>query len=173
MSTNVKPKRPADATDSDEGGESNHGRKIRPKTILEAHKAQLDRLMNRVDKDIVLPNRPSDKPRAPRKEAAHIVRNIQGSSAGAGSGEFHVYRALRRKENTRLKALDDAAQREEDRQEYEKRQLDLRTKEAEKTNKNREKRLKRKKGNAKPKPVVVGPAPAPNTTMDDDQSNSV
>lgn len=30
-----------------------------------------------------------------------------GSSAGAGSGEFHVYRALRRKEYTRLKDMDE------------------------------------------------------------------
>src|SRR5690242_8939401 len=36
-----------------------------------------------------------------------IVTNVQGSSAGAGSGEFHVYKAARRRERERLKRLDE------------------------------------------------------------------
>ena len=34
-----------------------------------------------------------------------FVRNVMGSSAGAGSGEFHVYRHLRRKEYARQKTM--------------------------------------------------------------------
>ncbi|KAF8440583.1 hypothetical protein BGX38DRAFT_1069968, partial [Terfezia claveryi] len=36
-----------------------------------------------------------------------IVANVQGSSAGAGSGEFHVYKASRRRENERVKMMDE------------------------------------------------------------------
>ena len=32
---------------------------------------------------------------------------MQGSSAGAGSGEFHVYKASRRREYERLKLLEE------------------------------------------------------------------
>lgn len=40
-----------------------------------------------------------------------FVRNVMGSSAGAGSGEFHVYRHLRRKEYARQKYLKESAER--------------------------------------------------------------
>ena len=35
------------------------------------------------------------------------MKNVQGSSAGAGSGEFHVYKQSRRREYERLKIMDD------------------------------------------------------------------
>lgn len=38
-----------------------------------------------------------------------FVRNVMGSSAGAGSGEFHVYRHLRRKEYARQKFIQEKA----------------------------------------------------------------
>ena len=37
------------------------------------------------------------------------MKNVQGSSAGAGSGEFHVYKASRRREYERLKIMEEEA----------------------------------------------------------------
>ena len=40
-----------------------------------------------------------------------MMKNVQGSSAGAGSGEFHVYKASRRREYERLKMMEEQAQK--------------------------------------------------------------
>ncbi|KAL7417852.1 hypothetical protein BDY24DRAFT_373108 [Mrakia frigida] len=40
-----------------------------------------------------------------------MMKNVQGSSAGAGSGEFHVYKQNRRREYERLKLMDEKAAR--------------------------------------------------------------
>lgn len=40
-----------------------------------------------------------------------FIRNVMGSSAGAGSGEFHVYRHLRRKEYARQKHIQQKSKR--------------------------------------------------------------
>ena len=54
----------------------------------------------------------------PRKEkdinkAPDFVYNVMGSSAGAGSGEFHVYRQLRRKEYERQRVLESRKSKED------------------------------------------------------------
>lgn len=43
--------------------------------------------------------------------APEFVRNVMGSSAGAGSGEFHVYRHLRRKEYARQKFIQEKSEK--------------------------------------------------------------
>ncbi|KAF2841809.1 DUF1168-domain-containing protein, partial [Patellaria atrata CBS 101060] len=53
---------------------------------------------------ITLPSAPQAKTLAPPPE---LVANVQGSSAGAGSGEFHVYKASRRREYERLRLMDE------------------------------------------------------------------
>ncbi len=73
-----------------------------------------------------------------------IVANVQGSSAGAGSGEFHVYKASRRREYERLRAMDEEAKEEEDEKEWTAKERERKDKDEEKTRKNREKRNKRK-----------------------------
>ncbi|KAH7346735.1 hypothetical protein BKA65DRAFT_283114 [Rhexocercosporidium sp. MPI-PUGE-AT-0058] len=77
-----------------------------------------------------------------------IVQNVQGSSAGAGSGEFHVYKASRRREYERLRGMDEEVRKEEEGAEWEREKREREERDKEKTRKNREKRerLKRKKG---------------------------
>lgn len=57
---------------------------------------------------MLIPEKPKERgvPSVP-----DFVRNVMGSSAGAGSGEFHVYRHLRRKEYARQKYLKESAER--------------------------------------------------------------
>lgn len=80
-----------------------------------------------------------------------IVANVQGSSAGAGSGEFHVYKASRRREYERLRAMDDEKRKEDEDKEYAVRREEQRRKDEEKTERNRLKRekLKARKGKGK------------------------
>ncbi|KAI9684756.1 MAG: hypothetical protein M1829_000131 [Trizodia sp. TS-e1964] len=76
-----------------------------------------------------------------------IVANVQGSSAGAGSGEFHVYKASRRREYERLRLMDEEVRREAEAREFERRTEELRLRDEAKTSKNkaRRERLKARK----------------------------
>ncbi|TVY37951.1 PRKR-interacting protein [Lachnellula occidentalis] len=77
-----------------------------------------------------------------------IVTNVQGSSAGAGSGEFHVYKASRRREYERLRQMDEDVRKEQDGEDWDKEKREREERDREKTRKNREKRekLKKRKG---------------------------
>lgn len=76
------------------------------KTPAEEQRLKLERLMRNPDKLASIPDRPKEwNPRAPPE----FVRDVMGSSAGAGSGEFHVYRHLRRREYQRQDFLDKMA----------------------------------------------------------------
>ncbi|XP_059405893.1 PRKR-interacting protein 1 homolog [Carassius carassius] len=73
------------------------------KTPAEEQRLKLERLMRNPDKPAPIPERPKEwNPRAPPE----FVRDVMGSSAGAGSGEFHVYRHLRRREYQRQDFLE-------------------------------------------------------------------
>lgn len=73
-----------------------------------------------------------------------IVANVQGSSAGAGSGEFHVYKASRRREYERLRLMDEEVRQEEEKREFERKRDELKKRDEQKTNKNRRRRMKKK-----------------------------
>ncbi|MCJ1473774.1 hypothetical protein MMC13_002425 [Lambiella insularis] len=112
---------------------------------------QLSALFAKPDRDIVIPTSdPSSKSRglAPPPE---IVANVQGSSAGAGSGEFHVYKASRRREYERLRLMDEEVKREKENEEFEKAKEERQKRDEAKTNKNKARRekMKAKKGKGK------------------------
>lgn len=80
-----------------------------------------------------------------------IVANVQGSSAGAGSGEFHVYKASRRREYERLRAMDEEVKEEEAEKEFLAKKEEREKKDEEKLGKNRARREKAKKRQEKKK----------------------
>lgn len=65
-------------------------------------------LFHHQDKPVVIPEPPKSKSLAAPPD---FVRNVMGSSAGAGSGEFHVYRHLRRKEYARQKFIQEKSEK--------------------------------------------------------------
>jgi hypothetical protein len=85
------------------------------------------------------------------KKLRHIVEDlpdrvyhVMGSNAGAGSGEFHTYRHSRRREQERLKQIDEDAERQEKEKERLERLAELENADEEKTTKRRAKRQKKK-----------------------------
>ncbi|VBB77917.1 Putative protein of unknown function [Podospora comata] len=113
-------------------------------TSLQA--ATLSSLFANPDKPIPLPTGPQKKHLPPPPE---IVTNVQGSSAGAGSGEFHVYKAARRREYERLRQMEEETAAEKAQREFEEERLERLRKDEEKTRKNREKRNKKKQNKGK------------------------
>jgi hypothetical protein len=96
------------------------------------------------DIPVTLPATSQPKTHGGMAPPPEIVTNVQGSSAGAGSGEFHVYKASRRREYERLRLMDEEAKREEDDEAWAKRERERREGDEEKTRRNRERREKKK-----------------------------
>ncbi|EOO00044.1 putative duf1168 domain protein [Phaeoacremonium minimum UCRPA7] len=118
--------------------------KKRALTPVSEQAASLDALFAKPDQEIRIPAAGSNgRPRgvAPPPE---IVTNVQGSSAGAGSGEFHVYKASRRREYERLRAMDEEVAREQATEDFERARAEKLARDEEKTRRNREKREKMK-----------------------------
>ncbi|KAH9502894.1 PRKR-interacting protein 1 [Bulinus truncatus] len=111
------------------------------KNPVDLQRLKLEKLMKNPTKEVIIPEKSKDKaPRAPLE----FIRNIWGSSAGAGSGDFHVYRGVRRREYARQKFIKEMAQKDEADSAY-KKSLDQHKLEAEqRTAKKRAKRLKKK-----------------------------
>ncbi|XP_034831859.1 PRKR-interacting protein 1 homolog [Maniola hyperantus] len=111
------------------------------KNATDLQRLKLEKLMKNPDKPVVIPDGPKQKSLGPPPD---FVRNVMGSSAGAGSGEFHVYRHLRRKEYARQKFIQEKSDKEKLDDEYHSKIEENKKKAEEKTAKKRAKRLKRK-----------------------------
>ncbi|DAA79063.1 TPA_exp: Uncharacterized protein A8136_2848 [Trichophyton benhamiae CBS 112371] len=120
--------------------------KRRALTPLSEQAQEIKTLFKDPSKEIRLPEPSKPKTLAPPPE---IIANVQGSSAGAGSGEFHVYKASRRREYERIKLMEEELKKEKDDIEFNKAREEAKRKDEEKTEKNRRKREKRKKGKGK------------------------
>ncbi|KAJ7783235.1 hypothetical protein B0H16DRAFT_1496051 [Mycena metata] len=110
-------------------------------TAVERQRSQLDRLLKDPLKPAFVPPPPKEKTIRPARE---MMKNVQGSSAGAGSGEFHVYKASRRREYERLKILEETSQKEADEAAFERKRREAEEQAESKTAKNRAKRHKKK-----------------------------
>lgn len=110
-------------------------------TAYDVQRRKLDKLMSDPEKPVPIPER-RDERKFP--DAPEFVRNIMGSSAGAGSGEFHVYRHLRRKEYARQRFIKEQARREDADTAFEERVRQKEEAAEAKTARKRAKRLKRK-----------------------------
>ncbi|GLB37460.1 putative protein of unknown function (DUF1168) [Lyophyllum shimeji] len=110
-------------------------------TPLDKQRSQLERLLKDPSKPAYVPPPPKEKTIRPPRE---MMKNVQGSSAGAGSGEFHVYKASRRREYERLKLLEESAQKELIEAEFERKRREAEESAEAKTAKNRAKRQKKK-----------------------------
>jgi hypothetical protein len=82
----------------------------------------------------------------PKKSAVKTekVHNPYGSTAGAGSGEFHIYRHARAREMARWKSIDEEENELNQEKEFDQELLNAKTEEELKTSKRRRKRQREK-----------------------------
>lgn len=78
---------------------------------LSPHERQaqaISKLLANLDKEIRIPEGPKEKSIRPPRD---VMKNVTGSSAGAGSGEFHVYKQQRRREYERIQLMEEQTQK--------------------------------------------------------------
>ncbi|XP_069801853.1 PRKR-interacting protein 1 [Dendropsophus ebraccatus] len=114
---------------------------IIPKNATDEQRLKLERLLRNPEKPAPIPERPKEW--TPRS-APEFVRDVMGSSAGAGSGEFHVYRHLRRREYQRQEFMDSMSEKQKLDEEFQRKLRENQIQAEERTAKRRLKRLKKK-----------------------------
>ncbi|KAL9634345.1 MAG: hypothetical protein Q9164_004145 [Protoblastenia rupestris] len=125
--------------------------KRRALTPVSQQASQVDALFAKPEREIIVPSSNALAKKSTLAPPPEIVANVQGSSAGAGSGEFHVYKASRRREYERLKMMDAEVAMEQADAEFEKKRSEQKKKDEEKTEKNRKKREKKQTKSGKVK----------------------
>lgn len=123
--------------------------KRRAVTPHSEHASQISTLFKDPSKEIALPGTGNKRSASSLAPPPEIVANVQGSSAGAGSGEFHVYKASRRREYERLRMMQSEVDKEKGDEEWEKERAETKRKDDEKTEKNRRRREKKKAARGK------------------------
>ncbi|PIK50896.1 putative PRKR-interacting protein 1-like [Apostichopus japonicus] len=114
---------------------------VLPKSFADKQRVHLEKLMNNMEKPVFIPEKLKNRtPRAPPE----FVRDVMGSSAGAGSGEFHVYRGYRRREMARQAFLDSSHEKEEKDAKFQEKLEKNKQKAEDRTAKKRAKRQRRK-----------------------------
>jgi len=111
------------------------------KTRAEEQAWRLSKLMAQPEKDAHIP---VPKSKRGLRGPVDFNPNVMGSTAGAGSGEFHVYRHAREKEFKRVQALEQEDAKVQKQASIEGRQKRLRDEDDAKTDKKRAKRLRQK-----------------------------
>ncbi|KAJ7333790.1 PRKR-interacting protein 1 [Desmophyllum pertusum] len=126
----------ADESDQKETKKKPSEKPTVPRSATEVQKLKLEKLMKDPDKTVSIPNLPKQwKP----SEAPEFIRFVMGSSAGAGSGEFHVYRATRRREYNRVAFIEKTTKQHELDESYHKKLGENKSQAEEKTAKKRAK----------------------------------
>ncbi|KAI5303747.1 hypothetical protein KEM56_007231 [Ascosphaera pollenicola] len=120
---------------------------------------QISHLMKDPTKEVRLPAPSKQKTASSLMPPPEIVANVQGSSAGAGSGEFHVYKAARRREYERVRLMEEELAKETQDAEFARRREEARKRDEEKTEKNRKRREKKKAAKTKSQKPTAGPTP--------------
>src|SRR5438034_7295374 len=129
--------------------------KRRALTPVSEQATQIDSLFKDPAREIRIPNISKPRTSASLAPPPEIVANVQGSSAGAGSGEFHVYKASRRREYERMRLMEEELKTEKSNEEFERKREEARRKDEAKTEKNRRKREKRKAAKEKNAPAAT------------------
>merc|ERR1712200_74508 len=126
-----------------EGEDGGNGKEVKKiKSYSDVMKMKLDKMMANPDKPVNIPN--YHKKEKDINKAPEFNHNIMGSSAGAGSGEFHLYRQMRRKEQNRLKILGARQERDELNEAYHQKLEENQKMADERTEKKRKKRQRQK-----------------------------